>query len=116
MIYLIPTSFLLDYVRNNPHTVPSLVDIKHIAFIDKNSKEGFIVYNNKLKTSYELRCSFEEYERIDVALGYFTISEGFDKLNKEGLTSSSSKVCNHEYVNVGFTSLTMACKHCGVDK
>ncbi len=24
--------------------------------------------------------------------------------------------CSHEYVNVGFTSITLACKHCGKDK
>jgi hypothetical protein len=26
------------------------------------------------------------------------------------------QACSHEFVNVGFTSVTMACKHCGAPK
>ena len=49
----------------------------------------------------------------------FNIANGswieIDPYNKSNLTSKNTE-CNHEYVNVGFTTITMACKHCGKDK
>ena len=29
---------------------------------------------------------------------------------------ASESECDHEYVNVGFTSVIMACKHCGINQ
>lgn len=67
-----------------------------------------------LQTSFrwgQTKQGYEHWEKIFVHL------RGTDILERGGFIPSSAPVaCSHEYVNVGFFSVKMACKHCGIDQ
>jgi hypothetical protein len=55
----------------------------------------------------------EEDRPVTYIMGWPCYEEGDAPEYK---ASDSSKYCNHEFVNIGFYSITMACKYCGTDQ
>jgi len=73
-------------------------------------------------TKQELDESIFSWEWPD-ALGYTDDETIYDStISASGIrrsdvdSASNSPGCNHHWVNISFSGLHLACKHCGVDK
>ncbi len=81
--------------------------------VDKDNLIYMLYFNN-------LDDWFKRQSDVDILHINKYIDSGIFEIVTDPVFISESPVynqgCNHEYINVGFTSITMACKHCGKDK
>ena len=70
---------------------------------------NYLVIKN-IRTGHEINYSISEYA---MGTDFKVVFRDFLELEQD---RSSTKVHQHEYVNQGFNSIVMACKHCGTLK
>lgn len=74
-----------------------------------------MVWNN-VNGVWEWEISGWHWPWEDELEGDIEGSEYGTGVSRDGTKGGDSNTCNHEWVNVGFHHIQLACRHCGVDK
>jgi hypothetical protein len=90
-------------------SLSNVLEYRIRASFKENEEYGIlelIHHNDSTKNSYgKTKFSIDAYEVWD---------KQFPGLYKKEIIEDTD--CKHEWINVGFMKLIVACKHCGIDK
>jgi hypothetical protein len=130
---------ILDLIQSgvisiNPKVAQQILDIESIQLPEtKESNVGFevgqlvkskqnenIIYRiNIIDRTNSTAIIVVENSKYQGAMFHgvpLSMLEPYEKHEGRWVSASTPTNCNHEFVNIGFYTMTMACKHCGCDQ